>query len=160
MGDTLIHAAAVFIPLMTAVVWLGPAARRAIGRLGAAGAVTAAERDVDVAERRHRLAVSSGLIDEETAREKARLEAETAQYETDRQAAGEVLAEAVEARRRVIAARAEAETALAFEAARAALGEQDLMALGEAYAAFCREYGYMNVPTFDQWIGDFRGLSR
>src|ERR1700743_2386432 len=114
--DTLIWAAALFIPLMTLVLWLGPALRRAIDSVTAAHTVSAAERDAgvqaalaDVAERRHRIAISQALLDEETLAERTRLAAETAQYDTDREAAGKVLDAAVAARREVIAARAEAE---------------------------------------------------
>lgn len=165
MGD-LIWAAVVFVPAMTLVLWLGPALRRAIDSVTAAHTVSAAERDAgvqaalaDVAERRHRLAISQALLDEETLAERTRLAAETAQYDTDREAAGKVLDAAVTYRREVLAARAEAEAALAPEAARAALESgDDLSVLGEAYAEFAREYGYAGVPTFGQWIGNFRGL--
>ena len=165
MIDTAIWAASLFAPLMTAVVWLCPAARRAIdakasvyeasrteGYAGAQASMAATE------ERRHLLDVRREAIDEDIAREKALLMAETAQYETDRQAAAGVLEDAKEARRKVIAARAEAEAALAPEAAKRALGGDDMTILAEAYAAFCGQYGYANTPTFGAWIGNFRGL--
>jgi hypothetical protein len=167
MIDTLIVAAAVFIPLMTLVVWLAPAMRRSIDTWGSGHSASAAERDAKaqetlagVEERRHQLAVDGETIREAAARERARLAAETAQYETDAEAARVCLEPAVAARTWALEARAEAEAELAPEAARRALGSgEDLQALGAAYAAFCREYGYATVPTFGQWIGSFRGLS-
>ena len=48
---------------------------------------------------------------------------------------------------------------LAPEAARKALGGEDMAILAEAYATFCGQYGYASTPTFGQWIGNFRGLS-
>jgi hypothetical protein len=169
MVDTLIVAAAILIPLMTLVVWLAPAMRRSIDAWGSGHSVSAAERDAKaqetlagVEERRYQLAVGGETIKQEVAREKARLEAETAQYETDAEAARVCLEPAVAARQRALEARAEAEAELAPEAARKALGgdAEDLAALGKAYAAFVGKYGYMNTPTFAAWIGDFRGLSR
>lgn len=167
MTNTLIWAAVVLLPVMTVVLSLLPSARRAIGRWGAAYTVTAAERDAavqesaaGVAERRHRLALSQALITEETARERARLEAETAQYEMDAEAARVCLEPAVDARRRALEARAEAEAELAPDIARKALESgEDLKVLGEAYAAFCSAYGFAGTPTFSQWIGNFRGLA-
>jgi hypothetical protein len=164
--DTLIWAAVVFVPAMTLVLWLAPALRRAIESVTAAHTVSAAERDAgvqaalaDVAERRHQLAISRALLDEETLTERSRLAAETAQYDTDREAAGKVLDTAVATRREVLAARAEEEAKLAPEMARKALeGGDDMSVLGEAYAEFTRQYGYSDVPTFGQWIGNFRGL--
>ena len=167
MGD-LIWAAALFVPLMAAVLGLLGPARRALGRWGDSLAATQAERDAkaaldlaDAEEARHGLAVRRGALAEETAREKARLAAETVQFETDAQAARQCLPAAVEARRKALEARAEAEAELAPEAARKALeGAEDLTVLGEAYAEFCREYGYAQVPTFGEWIGNFRGLGQ
>lgn len=168
MTDTLIWAAALFIPLMTLVLWLAPSFRRAIDAVAAANTASTAERDVgvqaalaDVAERRHQLALRAGLLDEETLAERTRLAADTAKYETDRKAAENVLDAAEAGRREVLAARAEAEAALAPEAARKALeGGEDLSFLGDAYAEFTRQYGYSEMPTFGQWIGNFRGLGR
>ena len=167
MLETLIWAGVVLLPVMTAVLCLLPSARRAIDRWGALDPATDAERDAaaqetlaGIAERRHKLAISQALIGEETAREKARLEAETAQYETDAEAARVCLEPAVAARTRALEARAEAEAALAPEAAARAMNDgDDLAVLGEAYAAFCNAYGYANVPTFGQWIGTFKGLA-
>jgi hypothetical protein len=167
--DTLIWAGVWFVPLMTLVIWLGPSLRRAIDSVTAAHTVTAAERDAgvqasltDIAERRHRLAVSAALLPEETEAERARLAAETAQYDTDREAAGKVLAEAVEGRRKAIAARADAEAELAPEAARTALRDsngEDMSALVKAYAAYCEECPGGVVPRgFGDWLGDFQGL--
>jgi len=170
MTDTFIWAAVVFVPAMTLVLWLGPALRRAIDSVTAAHAVSAAERDAgvqaalgDVAERRHRLAISQALIDEETLAERTRLAAETAQYDTDREAAGKVLDAAVAYRREVLAARAEAEAELAPEAARKALEVNDgdtMAALGEAYAAYVRGYGYADPLPFGRWIQGFEGVPR
>jgi hypothetical protein len=164
--STLIWAGVAFVPSMTLVVWLAPSLRRAISMWTSAHAVTANERDaavqqvlVDLAERRNRLAVTQSLLAEETASERARLEAQTAQYRTDEEAAGRVLGEAVDARRKVIAARARAEAELAPEAARAAMSpgsEMDMKALGDAYAAYCARADY--PWPFGQWVGNFRGL--
>jgi hypothetical protein len=166
MIDTLIWAGAVLALGMTALLWLLPPARRAIDAWGSAHAVSAAEREAKaqealagVEERRHRLAVGGQTIGEEVAREKARLEAEAAQFETDAEAARVCLEPAVAARQRALEARADAEAALAPEAARKALGGEDMAILAEAYATFCGQYGYASTPTFDAWIGNFRGLS-
>lgn len=167
MTDTLVWAAVVFVPLMVLVVWLAPALRRAIDSVTAAHTVSAAERDagvqaslVGIAERRHRLAISQGLLDEETLAERARLAAETAQYDTDREAAGKVLDSAVAARREVLAARAEAEAELAPEAARKALegsAAEEMASLSNAYAAYCQ--AAIGTPwSFTDWVGDFKGL--
>lgn len=170
MTDTLIWAGALFIPLMTLVIWLAPSFRRAIDAVAAANTVTAAERDAgvqaslaDVAERRHQLAVRSALLDEETLAERTRLAAETAQWDVDREAAGKVLDSAVAARREVLAARAEAEAELAPEAARRALevnGGDTMAALGEAYAAYVRGYGFADPLPFGRWIQGFEGVPR
>ena len=166
MVDTLIWAAAIFAPAMTLVVWLAPAMRRAIDAWGSGHSVSAAERDAKaqetlagVEERRHQLAVGGETIKQEVAREQARLAMETAQYETDAEAARVCLEPAVAARQRALEARAEAEAELAPEAARKALGGEDMAILAEAYATFCGQYGYASTPTFGQWIGNFRGLS-
>jgi hypothetical protein len=165
MLETLIWAGVVLAPAMTLVVWLAPAMRRSIDAWGSSHSVSAAERDakaqaglVDVEERRHQLAVDGETIREAAARERARLEAETAQFETDAEAARVCLEPAVAARHRALEARAEAEAELAPEAARKALGGEDMAILAEAYATFCGQYGYANTPTFGTWIGNFRGL--
>jgi hypothetical protein len=167
--DTLIWAAVVFVPLMTLVLLLAPAVRREIDAATAAHTVSAAERDagvqashVDIAERRHKLAISQALLPEETEAERARLAAETAQYDTDREAAGKVLDTAIAARREVLAARAEAEAELAPELARKALeggAGEEMASLSQAYAAYCREC--VGTPYgFGDWLGDFEGLGR
>jgi hypothetical protein len=168
--DTLIWAAVVFVPLMTLVLLLAPALRRAIEAVTAAHTVSAAERDagvqattVGIAERRHKLAISQALLPEETEAERARLAAETAQYDTDREAWGKVLDTAVATRREVLAARAEAEAELAPEAARAALKDsgEDMGALAQAYAAYCQGCPGSVAPYgFGDWLGDFEGLGR
>lgn len=169
MTDTLIWAAVVFIPGMILVIWLAPALRRAIDSVTAAYTVSAAERDAgiqtaltDVAERRYRLAISQALLDEETLAERTRLAAAAARYDTEREAAGKVLDSAIAARREVLAARAEAEAALAPEAARKALeggAAQEMAALSEAYAAYCQ--AALGTPcSFGQWMGNFRGLGQ
>lgn len=165
--DTLIWAAVVLVPVMTVVLWLTPALYRAIESWIAAHATDSAERGAgvqvtlaDVDERRHELAVRRGLLAEETAAKRAQLLAETAEYDTDREAAGKVLDAAEAARREVLAARAEAEAALAPEMARKALegtAGEDMASLSEAYAAYCN--AALGTPwSFGQWIGNFRGL--
>jgi len=168
MTDTLIWAAVVLLPVMTAVVWLAPAARRAIDAWGSAHQIGQSERDataqaalVDAEERRHELGVRRETIAGEVEAERARLQAETAQYETDAEAARVCLEPAVDARRRALEARAEAEAELAPEAARRALegdSGETMAALGTAYASFCAAYGFAGTPTFSDWVGDFRGL--
>ena len=167
MDSTLIWPAVVFVPAMTVVLWLTPALYRAIESWTAAHAAGSAERGAgvqvtlaDAGERRHELAVRHGLLAEETAARRAQLLAEAAGYDTDREAAGKVLDSAIAARREVLAARAEAEAALAPEAARKALdgtGSEDMTSLSEAYAAYCS--AALGTPwSFGQWMGDFRGL--
>jgi hypothetical protein len=167
--DTLVWAAVVFVPLMTLVLLLAPALRRAIEAVTAAHTVSAAERDAGVqaalagiAERRHKLAISQALLPEETEAERARLAAEAAQYDTDREAWGKVLDTAVATHREVLAARAEAEAELAPEVARKALeggAGEEMASLSQAYAAYCREC--VGTPwAFGQWIDGFDGLGR
>ena len=165
MVDTLIWAAAIFAPLMTLVVWLAPAMHRSIDAWGSGHSVSAAERDAKaqetlagVEERRHRLAVDGETIKQKTAREKARLEAETAQFETDAEAARVCLEPAVAARTRALEARAEAEAELAPETARKALDGADMKSLTQAYAAYCAAHPTTPRPFCD-WVGNFRGLS-
>lgn len=170
MTDNLIWAAAVFVPLMTVVIWLTPACRRAITAWTDAHVATSAERDAAVQDRlagieekRHALALRHATLAEDTAAERARLKAEEADFEADAEACRRTLDEAVEARRKALAARADAEAALAPEAARKALEGSDaesLAALGDAYAAFCSRYGYSDIPTFGKWIAGFQGLPR
>lgn len=163
----LIWAAVVLIPVMAACFWLAHPVRRAIDAWTANQTRTAEERDADtqravmeVAERSHELAVRQATLNDETAAAQARLAAETAQYETDRAAAAQVLDEAVQARRKVIAARAAAEAELAPELARASLASSngELTELRQAYAAYCN--ACPDAPeTFAEWIGDFQGLA-
>lgn len=167
MGD-LIWAAALFVPLIILVLGLLGPLRRALSQWGDAHAKSAAERDAgvqtalaDVAERRHKLAISQALLSEETGSERARLAAETAQYDTEREAAGNVLADAEAALRKVIAARAEAQAELAPEIARAGLKDSsaEMGALANAYAAYCQDCPSSVVPHgFGDWLGDFEGL--
>lgn len=169
MAD-LIWPLAFLVVAMTAVLGLLSPARRALALLGDSFAGTQAERDAkaaldlaEAAESRHKLAVRREHLADEVKFERARLAAETARLEADAEAARHCLPAAVAAREKALKARAEAEAALAPEAAARALesgGAESLAALGDAYAAFCREYGYANVPTFGQWIGSFRGLTR
>lgn len=172
MNDTLIEliwAAVVFVPLMTVILRLLPPCRRAIAAWTDAHVATSAERDAAVRdrlagieERRHALALRHATLAEDTAAERARLKAEEAGFETDAEAARRTLDEAVEARRKALAARADAEAELAPEAARKALDAGDAQALGvlgTAYAAYCREYQLSEPLTFGQWIQGFRGLS-
>lgn len=168
MLDTVIWAAAWFIPIMTGVVWLAPAAVRALDSKASTYAVSHAERDakaqqalIDVDERRHQLAVDHETIEQEVARQRARLEAETEQFRIDEKAAERTLDSAIAARNHVLAARAAAEAELAPELARKSLNgsADDLRVLGDAYAEFCRRYGYDGVPTFSSWVGNFRGLA-
>ena len=163
----LIWATVVLIPVMAACFWLAHPVRRAIEAWTANQARTVGERHADtervlleVAERRHELAVRQATLPDETAAAHARLAAETAQYETDRAAAAHVLDEAVQARRQVIAARAAAEAELAPELARASLsGSGELNELGQAYAAYCDACRPGTPDTFAEWIGGFQGLA-
>lgn len=170
MTDTLIWAAVVLAPVMTAVLWLAPSCRRAITAWTDAHVATTAERDAAVQDRlagieekRHALALRHATLAEDTAAERARLKAEEADFETEAEACRRTLDEAITARRKALAARADAEAELAPETARKALEGSDaesLAALGEAYAAFCARYGYADIPTFGKWIAGFEGLPR
>jgi hypothetical protein len=162
----LIWAGALFVPLIVLVLGLLGPARRAIAQWGDAHAKSAAERDAaaqrvlaDVEGDRHQLAIDRANMAAETERERARLAAETAQYETDRKAAEEALAEAVEARKRVIAARAEAEAALAPDAAKSALQPGGDW-LAAAYRTYCENYEYADPLPFGRWIQGFEGVPR
>ena len=170
MTETLIWAVVALAPPMTAVLWLAPAARRAIVTWTEAHAASAAEREAAVqgqlagiAERRHALAVKEAARDQEVAAERASLEAYQAQCETDAEAARRTLPDAVTARQAVLAARADAEAALAPAGARKALEGSDAEALeplGEAYETYCQEYKGAQPLTFGQWIKGFDGLRR
>jgi hypothetical protein len=165
MGDT-IWAAALFVPLMTLVLGLLGPLRHAIGQLAGSYAQTAAEREAkaaldlaDAEKSRHVLAVRRGALAEETEREKARLAAETAQLETDAEAARRSLDAAAAARAKAIEARADADAALAPEAARKAL-EGSGEWLAGAYQAYCENYQYSEPLPFGRWIQGYDGAPR
>lgn len=164
MSD-LIWAAALFVPLMTAVLGLLGPARRALSRWGDSLAATQAERDakatLDLAEAeesRHKLTVRKEHLPDEVRFEQARLAAETAQYETEAEAARQCLPAAVEARRKALEARGEADAALAPEAARAALqpgGEW----LAGAYSDYLSRMTYSSdILPFGEWVKGFKGV--
>jgi hypothetical protein len=165
--NTLIWAAALFVPSMTLVLGtLGPL-RRAMTRWGDSCGKSAAEREAkaaldlaEAAEKRHSTDVHRRAVDAEVMMEEARLGAGTAQYEADAEAARRSLPAAVAARQRALEARAEAEAQLAPELARKALdgsAAEQMASLSQAYAAYCRECD--DRPwSFGQWIQGFEGL--
>lgn len=156
--------ACVTLALGLAVIFLlGVPVRRALRAWADSLVATASERDaalqevlVSVAERRHALALREALLDDETASERARFQADTALHETRLKAAAEVLDEAIDANRKVIAARAEAEAALAPEAARNALEASGQAWLAEAYDAYCRSCDDADPLSFGRWIQGYR----
>ena len=164
MAD-LIWPLAFLIVAMTAVLGLLGPARRSLRLLGDSLAGTQAERDAKAAldlaeaeESRHKLAVRREHLADEVRFEQARLAAETARLETDAEAARQCLPAAVAAREAALKARAEAEAALAPEAARKALEESPAW-LAEAYAAYC-EHSYSSaVLPFGRWIQGYDGGS-
>ena len=161
----LIWAGAVFVPLMAFVAGILGPLRYAVTQWGDAHGKASDERMAQAAlsligaeTARHELAVRRENLAEETGREKARLAAETAEFETSAAAARECLPAAVEARQAALKARADAEAALAPEAARRALtatGGEVMQHLSEAYAAYCRTSSDLNVEphTFSNWAG-------
>ena len=165
--STLIWAVLALIVILTGFRYFARPLIRAIDAWGMQHARTAAQADAaaqaeltQVAERRDELALRQATLSERTAAERARLVTETAQYQIDADAARETLEEAVTARRQVLAARADAEAALAPELARSALdGTRDveLRSLIEAYTAYCEACN--GVPAgFSYWLGNFNGL--
>lgn len=157
---------AFLVVAMTVVLGLLGPARRALAQWGASYGRSAAEQEAAAAkalaeteEARHELTVRRGALAEETAAEKARLASETAQYETDAKAARECLPAAVEARKRALKARADAEADLAPEAARAAL-EKSPAWLAEAYATYCEHSYSGSILPFGRWVQGFEGVPR
>jgi hypothetical protein len=136
-------------------------ARRMIETWISEHTVTAAERDVaiqrelaGIGERRDALALSQATLGERAAAAKARLAAETAQYDTDAEAARRAIDAAVAARQQALAARGQAEADLAPDLVRAAAsGQVDLAA---AYTAYCRACADINSTpwSFHHWIGN------
>ena len=152
---------AVFVPLMVLAIALVQPLRKAIGAWASQytetedeAALTAAQALKEQLDQQ----VRQGSLAEETAAAQARLRLEAAQAETDAEAARQCLPQAVEARQVALEARGRAEAEAAPELARRALEESEgevMRALKDAYTVFCREYGYMNVPTFGAWISGF-----
>jgi hypothetical protein len=159
----LLSAGAVFVPLMAFVAGILGPLRYAVTQWGDAHGQASDERIAqaalslaDAETARHELAVRRENLAEEAGREKARLVAETAEFETSAAAARECLPAAIEARQAALKARADAEAALAPEAARKALnatGGEVMQHLSEAYAAYCRTSSDLNVEphTFSNW---------
>lgn len=139
------------------------ALRRLLRVLEATQTLTAEEREaavqktlVNVAERRHQLALEEAVLDQAVAEKRARLEADTALHETRRKAAGEVLEEAAEANRVILRARAQAEADLAPQAAQAALDPGiDENALRLAYEAYCNNCDEYDPVAWASWIGRY-----
>lgn len=160
MADTAIWAAALFVPLTILVLAVLKPLRRGLDKWGdSLGPSPAGEyaKLADAAERQFQAAIARATEPERIAAEKARLAAVRAQYETDALAAGKTLDAAMEGRQRVLAARADAEAALAPDAAKAAL-EGDGGWLAQAYAAYCDSYGYSDPLPFGRWIQGFDGV--
>jgi len=159
----LIWAGAVSVPLMAFVAGILGPLRHAVTQWGDAQGQASDERIAQAAlslagaeTARHELAVRRENLAEEAGREKARLAAETAEFETSAAAARECLPAAVEARKVQLQARADAEAALAPEAARKALdvtGGEVMQHLAKAYAAYCQACADLNVTphTFSCW---------
>lgn len=151
----MIWAGAVFVPLMAFVAGILGPLRQAVTQWGDAHGQASDERIAQAAlglagaeTARHELAVRRENLAEEAGREKARLAAETAEFETSAAAARECLPAAVEARQVALKARADAEAALAPEAARKALDATDgevMQHLSEAYAAYCQTCASIRV---------------
>jgi membrane protein involved in colicin uptake len=163
----LIWAGVVFVSMMTFVAgMLGPL-RYAVTQWGDAHGQTSGEREAQAAlalaraeETRHELAVRRENLAEEAGREKARLAAETAEFETGAAAARECLPAAVEARQAALKARADAEAALAPEAARKALDAANgevMQHLATAYAAYCQACADISATPsrFSLWAEGF-----
>jgi hypothetical protein len=162
----LIWAGAVFVPLMAFVAGILGPLRHALTQWGDAHGQASDERMAQAAlslagaeTARHELAVRRENLAEEAGREKARLAAETAEFETSAAAARECLPAAVEARQAALKARADAETALAPEAARKALDADGgvMQHLTSAYAAYCRACADIGASPYriNHWIQGF-----
>jgi hypothetical protein len=162
----LIWAGAVFVPLMAFVAGILGPLRYAVTQWGDAHGKASDERMAQAAlslagaeTARHELAVRRENLAEEAGREKARLAAETAEFETSAAAARECLPAAVEARKLQLQARADAEAALAPEAARKALDADGggMQHLTSAYAAYCQACADIGASPyrFNHWIQGF-----
>lgn len=161
--ETLIWAAVVLIPVLIILRFLARPVRHALDTWTAQHTVSEAERDAElqagltnIAERHDELDLRRATLAERTAAERARLAAETAQYETDLKAAEATVGAAAEARKQVLAARAEAECALAPELAATGARRSDgeMQALQEAYSTYCRRVTF--PATFGAWIQGYR----
>lgn len=159
MTGQLIISAAIFIPFMTLVAWLGPAMRRLIRTHAIVLEAEAREADAHAAAGMQDVAVRKEAMAAEVASRVALLALEEAHHQIAREAAGACLEDAVMARRQVLAAQAAAEAEAApdllREAARNRGGEME--ALAGAYASYCQVRG-VNATTFEAWIGNYEGL--
>jgi hypothetical protein len=152
---------AVLLPLMVLACGLLVPLRRAVAAW--AGQYTETEDEAalsaaEALEKQLSQQVRQGSLAEETEARKAKLRLEAEQAAVDAEAARQCLPQAVEARQVALEARGRAEAEAAPELARRPLEESDgevMRALKDAYAVFCREYGYMDVPTFGKWLAGF-----
>lgn len=120
-----------------------------------------AERDValekarlDLDARRHELTLQQETIGEATAARKAELDAQTAKYQLDREAAGLVVEEAAEALRAELKATGEARAAVALDRARneAEGTSVDWAVAKEMYARYLSKYGGTQPLPFGKWM--------
>lgn len=170
--ETLIWAIVVAVIVLPTLLFLARPVRRALEAF--ANEHTASREEIDartselllsIDERRHELAIRQGTLGEEVETAHAKLLAETEQYGIDAQAAKLTLEEAVDERKKVLAARGQIERELLPELLRDQYSGQggqsaseQLSALGSAYKAYCDSHPY-TPDTFIEWIGDFRGIS-
>jgi exonuclease VII large subunit len=148
----------VLLPLLVLACGLLVPLRKAVAAWASQYTDTPAEAELSAAQAlKEQLdqQVRQGSLTEETEAAKARLRLEAAQLETDAEAARQCLPQAVEARQVALEARGRAEAEAAPELARRNSDAEVLQVLKDAYAVFCREYGWSDVPMFGTWISGF-----
>ncbi|MDB5178771.1 MAG: hypothetical protein JWN01_714 [Patescibacteria group bacterium] len=160
----LIWAVALTTVALAALFYLGRPARRALEAMATSRVANEGDRELareqkllQLEERRVQLEKSRGVLEDEIAAAIAKLRAETADYEVEAKAADGALADAVEAKRRVAAARADAEARLAEEFARAnhkVAPSQPSREMMEGYTRACSYYLSQgtDIPTLGEWL--------
>ncbi len=149
---------AVLVPLMILACGLLLPLRKAVGAWASQytetedeAALTAAQALKEQLDQQ----VRQGSLAEETQARKARLRLEAERAQVDAEAARQCLPQAVEARQVALEARGRAEAEAAPELARRDNDAEMLRVLKDAYAVFCQEYGWSDVPTFGKWAAGF-----
>jgi hypothetical protein len=164
-------AGALVLIVLPVVLYFARPARKALNSIAADHTTSDEERAanlraklIKLEERQHELSINEGTLPEQIEARKAQLRAQAAQSQTDAIAAENTIPAATEALSRVIAARAEAEVALAPDFVRGQWPTHDtsdgMKALGKAYETYCESVHPTESPLpFGSWMSGFRGLA-